>query len=100
MQGRFGVALVKIGKIEPGSMPSFESVAAQVKKEIATERARAKVNEIQNKMEDERSGGANVVEAAAILEFTDLPGGANIRNEGVPLFTLYQNHGSIDSVGE
>ena len=47
-----------------------------------------------------RRMGANVVEAAAILEFTDLPGGANIRNEGVPLFTLYQNHGSIDSVGE
>ena len=45
-----------------------------------------------------RRMGANVVEAAAILEFTDLPGGTNIRNEGVPLFTLYQNHGSIDSV--
>ena len=47
-----------------------------------------------------RRMGATVVEAAAILEFTDLPGGTNIRNEGVPLFTLYQNHGSIDSVGE
>lgn len=70
LQGRFGVALVKIGKIEPGSMPSFESVAAQVKKEIATERARAKVNEIQNKMEDERSGGANVVEASQKLGLT------------------------------
>ena len=45
-----------------------------------------------------RRMGATVVEAAAILEFTDLPGGTNIRNEGVPLFTLYQNHGSIDSV--
>ena len=55
MQGRFGVALVKIGKIEPGVTPTFESVAAQVK-ELATERARAKVNEIQNKMEDERGG--------------------------------------------
>ena len=70
VQGRFGVALVKIGKIEPGVMPTFESVAAQVKKEIATERARAKVNEIQNKMEDERSGGANVVEASQKLGLT------------------------------
>ncbi len=41
--------------------------------------------------------GATVVEAAAILEFTDLPGGRNIRNEGVPLFTLYQNTGSIEA---
>ncbi|WP_161854839.1 peptidylprolyl isomerase [Bradyrhizobium sp. CCBAU 051011] len=67
VQGRFGVALVKVGKIEPGTTPTFESVAAQVKKEIATERARVKVNEIQNKMEDERSGGANIVEAAQKL---------------------------------
>ena len=70
VQGRFGVALVKIGKIEPGVTPTFESVAAQVKKEVATERARAKVTEIQNKMEDERSGGANVVEAAQKLGLT------------------------------
>ena len=70
VQGRFGVALVKIGKIEPGVTPTFESVAAQVKRELATERARAKVNEIQNKMEDERSGGANVVEASQKLGLT------------------------------
>ena len=70
VQGRFGVALVKIGKIEPGVTPTFESVAAQVKKELATERARAKVNEIQNKMEDERCGGANVVEASQKLGLT------------------------------
>jgi peptidyl-prolyl cis-trans isomerase D len=68
--GRFGVALVKIGKIEPGVTPTFESVAAQVKKELATERARAKVSDIQNKMEDERSGGANVVEASQKLGLT------------------------------
>src|SRR6478736_5945554 len=30
IQGRFGVALVKIGKIEAGTTPSYESVAAQV----------------------------------------------------------------------
>ena len=41
VQGRFGVALVKIGKIEPGVEPSYESVASSLKKEIATGRARA-----------------------------------------------------------
>src|SRR5204863_869820 len=70
VQGRFGVALVKIGKIEPGVTPSYESVAAQVKKEIATERARSKVAELHNKMEDERGGGASVVEAAQKLGLT------------------------------
>ena len=38
-----------------------------IKKEIATERARAKVAELHNKMEDERGGGASVVEAAQKL---------------------------------
>jgi peptidyl-prolyl cis-trans isomerase D len=72
VQGRFGVALVKVGTIEPGVTPTYESVAAQVKKELATERARVKVNEIQNKMEDERSGGANVVEASQKLGLTPI----------------------------
>ena len=70
VQGRFGIALVKVGKVEPGVTPTFESVSAQIKKEISTERARAKVNEFQNKMEDERSGGANLVEAAQKLGLT------------------------------
>ena len=70
VEGRFGVALVKIGKIEPGVTISYESVAAQVKKEIATERARAKVAELHNKMEDERGGGASVIEAAQKLGLT------------------------------
>src|SRR4051812_9824716 len=67
VQGKFGVALVKIGKIEPGTEPSYESVAAALKKEIATERARAKVAELRDKMEDERGGGASVAEAAQKL---------------------------------
>jgi peptidyl-prolyl cis-trans isomerase D len=67
VQGRFGVALVKIGKIEPGTEPSYESVAATLKREIATERARAKVAELRDKMEDERGGGASVIEAAQKL---------------------------------
>ena len=70
VQGRFGVALVKVGKIEPGVTPTYESVAAAVKKEIAAANARAKVAELQNKMEDERSGGASVAEAAQKLGLT------------------------------
>jgi len=69
-QGRFGTALVKIGKIEPGVEPSYESSAANLKKEIASERARAKVAELRDKMEDERGGGASVIEAAQKLGLT------------------------------
>ncbi len=67
VQGKFGVALVKIGKIEAGAQPTYESVAASLKKEIATERAHTKVAELRDKMEDERGGGASVTEAAQKL---------------------------------
>jgi peptidyl-prolyl cis-trans isomerase D len=69
-QGKFGYALVKIGKIEPGVTPTYESVAAEIKKKIAGERARTKVAELRDKMEDERGGGASVVEAAQKLGLT------------------------------
>jgi peptidyl-prolyl cis-trans isomerase D len=67
VQGKFGVALVKIGKIEPGAEPSYDSVASVLKKEIAVERARKSVAELRDKMEDERGGGASVVEASQKL---------------------------------
>jgi peptidyl-prolyl cis-trans isomerase D len=66
-QGKFGFALVKVGKIEPGVTPSYESFASQIKHDIANERARGKVAEMHDKMEDERGGGASVAEAAQKL---------------------------------
>jgi peptidyl-prolyl cis-trans isomerase D len=91
LQGRFGVVLVKIGKIEPGVEPTYESVASNLKKEIATERARVTVSDLRDKMEDERGGGASVVEAAqklglapvtidAVDRSGHLPGGQPVGN--------------------
>lgn len=68
IQGTFGTVLIKVGKIEPGSQASYESVAANLKKEIAQERARKSVKELHDKFEDERGGGANVTEAAEKLK--------------------------------
>src|ERR1700761_3859156 len=67
VQGKFGVTLAKIGKIDPGNQVSFESVAQKLKQEIATERARKSVADLRDKMEDERGGGASVIEAAKKL---------------------------------
>ena len=67
VKGRFGVTLVKVGTIQPGIEPSYESVAQELKKDIATERARNEVATLRDKMEDERGGGASVVEAAQKL---------------------------------
>jgi peptidyl-prolyl cis-trans isomerase D len=84
VQGRFGVALVKVGKIEPGTTPTYEGLAAQIKKDLATERARAKVAELHNKMEDERGGGAGVVEAAQKLGIAPVTIGAVDRSGRTP----------------
>jgi peptidyl-prolyl cis-trans isomerase D len=65
--GKFGVALIKIGKIEPGAEVPYDAVAQGLKKEIATERARKSVGDLRDKMEDERGGGASVTEAAKKL---------------------------------
>lgn len=65
--GTFGTALVKVTKIEPGTNPTYESVSDEIKRELALERARASVEDMRNKMEDERGGGANVAEAAKKL---------------------------------
>ena len=40
-----------------------------------------------------RKLGGEVIEAAAILEFTDLDGGKKIRESGAPLFTLCKRKG-------
>jgi peptidyl-prolyl cis-trans isomerase D len=91
VQGRFGVALVKIGKIEPGVEPSYESVAADLKKEIATERARAQVVDLHNKMEDERGGGAGVIEAAQKLGLAAVTIDAVDRSGRLPSGQLVSN---------
>jgi len=70
VQGRFGVALVKVGVIQPGIEPDYASVANDIKKEIAAERARTQVATLRDKMEDERGGGASVAEAAQKLGLT------------------------------
>jgi peptidyl-prolyl cis-trans isomerase D len=91
VQGKFGVALVRIGKIEPGVEPSYEGAAAGLKKEIATERARASVATLRDKMEDERGGGASVVEAAQKLGLTAVTIDAVDRSGRLPSGQLVAN---------
>ncbi|HEY2560466.1 MAG TPA: hypothetical protein VGI48_12210, partial [Caldimonas sp.] len=61
---------VKVGTIQPAIEPDYASVAPEIKKELAADRARNQVSDLRNKMEDERGGGANVVDAAQKLGLT------------------------------
>lgn len=62
--GRFGTALVKVGKIEAGSAPSYGSVVANLKRDVAVDRARAAIADLHNQIEDARGGGASITEVA------------------------------------
>ena len=70
IQGPIGVSIVKVDKIEPGTEADYAKFAADVKRSIATERARAKVGELRDKMEDERGAGTSVADAAQKLGLT------------------------------
>lgn len=67
VKGTLVTALLKVTKVEPGTNPTYESVAATIKREIALERARAQLQDLHNKIEDERGGGSNIAEAATKL---------------------------------
>jgi peptidyl-prolyl cis-trans isomerase D len=67
IKGSFGVVLVKVGKIQPAVQPTYQSLATRLKKTIAADRARHQVSDLHDKMEDERAGGASVLEAAKKL---------------------------------
>src|SRR5215510_5451112 len=58
VQGRFGTAIVRVSKIEPETVRSYDEVAPQIKSELVVERAREEIQARYNKIEDERAGGA------------------------------------------
>ncbi len=66
---RFGYALVRVGAIKPANVRSFEDVSDQVKRDIAISRARSRVQEIHDKIEDERSSGKTLADAAKPMGF-------------------------------
>ena len=60
--------LVQVVKIEPEQITPFEEVAAEIKRELATERAKARSPTRHDKIEDERAGGSTLTEAAQKLK--------------------------------
>lgn len=67
VEGRFGPVLIHVVKIEPASTRAFDDVAAELKQDLAEERARAELLNVHDKIEDERLGGATLPEIAKKL---------------------------------
>jgi peptidyl-prolyl cis-trans isomerase D len=64
IKGRFGTVLVMVSKIEPGENVTFEQVAGRIKQTLAEQRARGTLNDLRDKVEDERASGATLAETA------------------------------------
>ena len=68
VQGRFGVALIHVVKIEPEQIRPLAEVAPEIKKAIGTERAKSQILSVYDKIEDVRSEGHTLAEAAETLK--------------------------------
>lgn len=68
VQGRFGTVLVRVTKIEPEKVPTFEEAAEQLRTDLANERVKSEITTIYDKVEDERSLGKPLAEIADKLK--------------------------------
>jgi len=64
IKGRFGNVIVTVTKVVPEETKSLADVTAQIRNDIATERAKAEVAKVHDQIEDARGGGASLQEAA------------------------------------
>jgi peptidyl-prolyl cis-trans isomerase D len=67
IEGRFGVVLVTVLQIEPANTKPLSVVGPFIRSDIARERAKTQVQDLHDKIEDARAGGATLQEAAQKL---------------------------------
>jgi peptidyl-prolyl cis-trans isomerase D len=68
IKGRFGTVLVRVLKVEPEQVRPLAEVRDQLRRDLANDRARAEILPLYDKIEDERSIGRTLSEAAANLK--------------------------------
>jgi len=68
VKGRFGTVLLKVDKVVPAVVKSFDDAKADIKHTIALDRARAQVSDLRDKIEDGLASGAQLDEVAQQLK--------------------------------
>jgi peptidyl-prolyl cis-trans isomerase D len=69
VEGQFGATLIHVSQIIPSSIKPYSDVAAEIKNTIALERARTSLNTARDKIEDERTSGKDLTQAAKSAGF-------------------------------
>lgn len=67
VHGRLSTVILRVTKIEREAVTPFDLVKDEIKKEVASDRARNELLDLQTKIDDERSGGASLKEIAGKL---------------------------------
>jgi peptidyl-prolyl cis-trans isomerase D len=67
---QFGVALLHVTEITPESVKPFADVADEIKKDIAIGRGKTKVDDMHDKIEDARTSGDSLADAAKTVGLT------------------------------
>jgi peptidyl-prolyl cis-trans isomerase D len=70
VQGRFGVVLVRVAEVQPAAVKPFEEVAGQLKAEIAASKAKNDVQDVHDKIEDQRASAKPLAEIAKDQKLT------------------------------
>jgi peptidyl-prolyl cis-trans isomerase D len=68
--GRFGTVLVHVANVEAGHARPYEEVAAEIKHQIAVDRARPQLFDLRDKIEDDRAAGLHLEEIAQKYKLT------------------------------
>lgn len=68
--GKFGTVLVDVLAIEPGAQKAFDAVKDQIKSELALSQAKQALQATHDRIEDLRSSGKSLTEAAAAVNLT------------------------------
>lgn len=67
VEGVLSTAIVRVSEIIPGETKSYDQVREQIRKDLAVEGAKALINDLGNKIEDERAAGKALTDIAASL---------------------------------
>lgn len=65
VKGQFGEVLLRVTKIDPGTVKSFDEVAGEIRKTLALQRARDKIDDIRDAIEDQRASAKPLSDIAA-----------------------------------
>ena len=68
VKGRFGTTLVRVLKVEPEKLRPFEQVEGEIRHDLALERAKPAMQNLYDKVEDERASGLSLEEVGKKLK--------------------------------